>query len=370
MSTPIPNVNNASKEELIKELTVRSVKPEHTFQALRAQARAFNKKLKHTSNADSEINDSDCDSEVETTGNNSDGVINSEDKGKVTIIKETKIIYKESSSRGLGNWDYKFDGKTCVRDFLCLLDERCRSRGITHKEIVKSFSEILDGIALLWYRSVYTPDLKWEDLSNLLIKQFEGEGKQLELKTELFNLKQPKGMSVFEFTLRMKALNNKLDAKLPEAELLQLAMKALLPSYANLLAARDFISFEELSKAAAKLESLTEASTSSSSNSKMVDLPEKPNNFGKFSSFNYKSRFDNRHNSSSFHQKQQRLPNSFNNVVYTRKPPPPPNIRIICDYCKKNGHKVTECWKKASAKKNDDKVGTVHSGTKPHNQKN
>lgn len=368
MSTPIPNVNNASKEELIKELTLRSVDPATTFEALRKQARAFNITLKQSC-AQSEGDNSVCDSEDDASGSNSDDELNNETKGKVTLIKKTKIIYKKSSAHGLGNWDYKYDGKTCVRDFLLLVDERCRSRGISHDELMKSFTEILDGIALLWYRSIYHSDLKWEDFSNLLIKQFEGEGKQLDLKAELFNLRQPKGMSVFEFSLRMKALNNKLDAKLPEPELLQLAMKALLPTYANLLAARDFVSFEDLTRAAARLESLSEVPTSSSSNFKDVEFPEKSTNYRKFSSSDNKYSFNLQHKNSYSHQKQQRPPNTYNKVVYTRNQPSPPNNRIICDFCNKSGHKVTECWKKASGTKNA-KVGTVHSGTKPHNQKN
>lgn len=370
MSGPIENINGKTKDDLSMELTSRNLLPANTLEEMRVQARNHNKTIKVAQIVEQVENDTNTDEDSDSSAK---------------VIKYTKIIYNESQAptATINNWHIKFDGSTCVREFIQQIDEKCRTRNVKHRDIVRCFPDILEGLALLWFRSIYTPDLTWDSLKSLLIRQFEGSDRQIDLKIELFNMKQSTGMSAFEFTLRMKAQNNKLDSKLPENELLQLSMRALLPMYTNLLASRDINTFEELTNATQKLESFSPPNTekqpspSTSFATKVYTKDNsdnaKPNrqHYNKY--FNntnnqspplYNNKYYNRttnyqprpghsfnnqnHNTNPAKQYQRGFSNNNKEKEINSSPKNPSDNRIICNYCKKLGHRMSDCRKKAS----------------------
>lgn len=373
------NINNASKEELIKEITSRSLEPASTSHALRSQARAYNKALKMPTISETDMDSSDSDSENQTVHN-------------PTIIKHTKIIYRESPTINVENWKIKFDGKSSVREFLSLIEEKCRTKNFSHDNLVRVFPDLLDGLALLWFRAIYHSELKWDELSKLLVSQFEAEDLQTDLKVKLFNMKQPKGMSVLEFSLRMKSLNNMLEAKLPEQELLRLAKKALLPMYTNLLVSRDILTFEQLTTYAGKLESFAtpqEESATSPSFQKKADANYGNNmevKFGHnnkasmdnntstyrrtgFPQNNYRRSFNNNTNNAGhkysntndgFRYNKPSSSSFNNNNVNTQGASRTFVRNQVCLYCNKPGHVVADCRKKAAGA-NNSKVGGINN---------
>lgn len=355
MSTPIANINNASKEELITELTLRHIVPKSSFEELRKQARDFNKSHKETTSKDGGYEKLDTDSEGEM-------------QGKHTIIKKTTIIYKEPTVTNVDNWKLRFDGKSNVREFLLLLNEKCRTRNISHENLLRVFPELLDGLALLWYRSIYREDLEWEELSHLLIKQFEPNDLQTDLKIKLFNMRQPKDMSVLEFTLNMKALNNMLDAKLPENELLKLAKKALSPKYTNLLVSRDMDSFEQLTTHAGNLESFLTSDKEFASSSAGFERSDTKNTYNKGERYVPSSKINfnnNDYRRPSYNFKQPIKQNDSNiNNNYSRQNQSCPSKshptyneqgrsrtftrKVTCQFCNIPGHSIENCRKKAA----------------------
>lgn len=386
MSTPIPNINGASKEVLIKELKDRNIDPSSTSHELRLQARAYNKGIKMP--AISEVDSESSDSELDDTTIK-----------KAHIIKQTKIIYRDSHSNNVDGWKLKYDGKSSVREFLLLIEEKCRTKNFNHDHLVRVFPDFLEGLALLWFRSIYTQDLKWDDLSKLLIRQFEANDLQTDLKIQLFNMTQPKGMSVLEFTLRMKSLNNMLEAKLPEIELLRLAKKALLPMYTNLLVSRDISTFEQLTTHAGNLESYASLSDDFGSfnvSQPKADLPvtKKSEKFDRTTRQTHNFNNNNFHRNQGYSQNQYRKPNNNNysnnytkvslgnkdnNYKYNKPSSSTSNTytktahensrtfynKPFCSYCKLSGHVIEDCRKKDS-RSNNPKVGAIND--KAHNK--
>lgn len=377
MSTPIPNINNASKEDLIRELSSRSLEPTTTSHALRSQARAYNKALKMPTISEKDMDSSDSDSESRTVNN-------------PTIIKQTKIIYRESPSTNFDNWKLKFNGKSNVREFLLLLKEKCRTRNISQENLVRVFPELLDGLALIWFRSIYREDLEWEELSRLLIKQFEPNDLQTDLKIKLFNMRQPKDMSVLEFTLNMRALNNMLDAKLPENELLKLAKKALSPKYTNLLVSRDIDSFEQLTTHAGNLESLLTSDKEFASSSAGFDISDNKNTTNKVERYvpSSKPNFNNndyRRPSYNYRQPNKQNNSNINNNYYSSQNQSSPNKshpanneqgrsrtftrKVTCQFCNIPGHSIENCRKKA-ALPHKNHVGALNNVNSSEKSKN
>lgn len=377
MSSVIEDINGKSKEALSSELTSRNITPALTLEEMRSQARIFNKefKLKKVLQKIDEETQSDSES----------------DSGSKKI-KYTKVIYNEAKSftSSLSNWDIMYDGHTCVREFIAQVEEKCRTRNLKYSDLVRCFPDILCGVALLWFRNIYHSDLTWNELSNLLIKQFENNNRQIELKKNLFNMTQKDGVSVFEFSLKMQQINNMLESKLSDTELLQLCMKALLPSYNNLLACRDFNTFTELTEATNKLESLNISnSTGSRSN---FNKPRINSNYHNYSnnfrydnnkhSFQHNSYRNNNNNSKNNYNKyynETTTGNQFNNnntrLFYNQRSKPnvandyknketshnyqgSNNNNIYCSFCNIRGHLLSDCRKKASCNPNP-RVGSL-----------
>lgn len=399
MSTTIDNINSRSKDELSADLLSRNITPDGTLEEMRIQARRHNKNIKISEAIEHHERSVNPDNDSEFGSN---------------YIKYTKVIYNESNSSSssststINNWNIKFDGNSCVRDFILEIEEKCRIRNVRHDDLVRCFPDILDGLALLWFRSIYTPDLTWNELSILLIKQFETNNRQIELKSQLFSMKQPAGMSVFEFTLRMQKHNNMLDSKLPLSELLQLCMRALLPIYINLLASRDFNSFSELTEATNKLESystskLLENNSSSFSNDNPLKDDKKNyftnsrgsnnNNFNSNRNSSYRDTYNNRstdynykqnnnivynnnkqysgnsanNNNTRFFYNNQSKKNTSNDYREKEMCHPEPNStknNIYCSFCKLKGHLLSDCRKRRQNNPNPRVASVKHGDSK------
>lgn len=215
-------------------------------------------------------------------------------------------------------------------------------------------------------------------------------------------MKQSTGMSAFEFILRMKAHNNMLDSKLSDSELLQLAMRALLPMYTTLLASREINTFQELNDATKKFESFATSDTvkqptpSSSYASKVFsnnDSEFNSKHYNKYSNNNKVERYvpasKSNFNNSTYRRPQNNYVPSYgqqynkSNYVATNQPathksPPGHNVqgfpkstqnKIICQFCKIPGHTAENCRKKAAIASKT-RIGTIHNEYNSENTEN
>lgn len=346
----ISDINGLSKEEMIKVLTERNIVPEGTLSSMREQARSFNKNLKEGDTSDINIGgDNSGSTQNTTTGNNN--ITNFEKPTTVTNNYYQSVI---TSSSSVHSWGLKFSGSTDVRDFILRIEEISRSRNVELSSVVTSFSDLLEGRALAWYRTIFDDSLTWSTLKKILIARFDVCTNQTEALKALFAMKQKFSQAIVEYVEDVQLANLRLDVPLSEEQLVDLVCDSLQPKYALAIAYFSEKSLSALVSVCTKFDKLS------------VDKPvphfnasPKPN----FSKSSYSSYSNRAHysqqpcppqaqgshtprgssNQASFSPRASSSNSSFNSKK-----------TFNCFYCKEQGHtkKYCEKWKKDSLNQN------------------
>lgn len=146
----------------------------------------------------------------------------------------------------LSKFRYKFNGKTCVREFLTNFDEYCVARDIADNHILNSFAEVLTDSALKWFRSVRPNILTWQRLRLELLKRFDKLNFDYQLEFDLRTRKQRQGETLSDFIIDLVDMSNRLTIPLQDLALLEILRHNMLPSYSMHLLGRNIISIDEL----------------------------------------------------------------------------------------------------------------------------
>lgn len=130
----------------------------------------------------------------------------------------------------------KYDGTTCVRAFLQKINEFRVGRNISSTRLFTSASEIFSGDALHWYRSVKDKVNDWDQLSELLTKDFGQFDYDYRLMSEIRNRTQGENENITIYLAIMSELFSRLSNSLTETEKLNILLHNIRPCYANVLA--------------------------------------------------------------------------------------------------------------------------------------
>lgn len=343
----ISDINGLTKEEMIQVLTERNIVPEGTLASMREQARSFNKSLKEGDSSDNNIGgDNSGSTQNNTTGNNN--VTNFEKPTTVTNNYYQSVI---SSSSSVHSWGLKFSGSSDVRDFILRIEEISRSRNVELSSVVTSFSDLLEGRALAWYRTIFDDSLTWPILKKLLIARFDVCSNQTEALKALFAMKQKFNQAIVEYVEDIQLANLRLDVPLSEEQLVDLVCDSLQPKYALAIAYFSEKSLSALVSVCTKFDKLS------------VDKPVPHFNASPRPNFPKPSYSNRAHypqpscppqaqgsytprgsfNQASFSPRASSSNSSFNSKK-----------TFSCFYCKEQGHtkKYCEKWKKDSFKQN------------------
>lgn len=135
----------------------------------------------------------------------------------------------------LFKWHINFDGSGSVLDFIDKVEDRIYSRGATESEVLQGFTDILEGSALIWFRSIRTYIDNWESLKDALILKYEQLNYRPRLENELRNSKQLDHESMNDFITRLDTMNARLTPRITDMALLEIIKMNVSPKYHTLL---------------------------------------------------------------------------------------------------------------------------------------
>ncbi|RVE39953.1 hypothetical protein evm_015397 [Chilo suppressalis] len=99
------------------------------------------------------------------------------ERRKVYLIKDRRI--------NLNSFNLKYDGSTCVRNFIERLEEIRHAREIPQSRMLTAFSDLLEDSALIWYRSNKDNFNSYSDLLINLREDFDIPDFEIDLKNKL-----------------------------------------------------------------------------------------------------------------------------------------------------------------------------------------
>lgn len=129
----------------------------------------------------------------------------------------------------------KFEGNSCVRSFLQRVNELCHAKGIPTDKILTHATEIFTGGALHWYRSIRDSVSSWDELANLLKRDFDQSDYDYRLLTEIRARTQGESENIVIYLSIMTGLFSRLTKALSEEDKLELLLHNIRPCYANIL---------------------------------------------------------------------------------------------------------------------------------------
>lgn len=133
-------------------------------------------------------------------------------------------------------WNLRYDGSSCVREFLERVEELALSRSVSNNLLFVGAFELFEGIALDWLRVNHSSFKTWEELVAGLINEFEVLDYDHRLVAQLRSTFQLPKESLGTFITRILIINKRLNKKLPDADILEILLSNMLPRYIQKLA--------------------------------------------------------------------------------------------------------------------------------------
>lgn len=154
-------------------------------------------------------------------------------------------------------WGIKFSGEPSsdsVADVLQRIEELSESRGITKDKLFRSVYDLLEGPALVWYRSVHRSITSWDEFVRQLKLEFQPLDYVNELWNEIFHRMQGPDEKVGTYFACMINLFSRLPTPTTEAQRLNVIRRNLTPYFLNHLGTSVTVTVEELKAACKQLE--------------------------------------------------------------------------------------------------------------------
>lgn len=241
---------------------------------------------------------------------------------------------------------HTFNGKSCPRSFLQKIEEYCLARGLSKDLLISQAFEIFTDNALHWFRFKYNqnPNLTWNELSSLLIKDFGGFDYDHKLLEAIRNRTQGRDEPIVIYISIISGMFSRLSKKLSEMEQLQIILRNIRPCYSVFVALKDIDSIDSLLATCQNYEKFLDRDKQF----KEPNLQQNPLT----AEFNYKhstSSLANPPNSSGNSRPPLPFANKFNppykypsrqinSLTQTRSQESP-----FCVRCRKQGHTLNTC---------------------------
>lgn len=130
----------------------------------------------------------------------------------------------------------KYDGKSCVRNFIQRITEIQASRNVSDTQMFSLASEIFLGNALNWFRSVKDTFTEWKVLLSSLKETFDEPGCDFRLIQQIYSHKQKEDESFTDFMSTMASFFSKLSKPMSEENKLDILLNNIKPCYTPTLA--------------------------------------------------------------------------------------------------------------------------------------
>jgi hypothetical protein len=163
-------------------------------------------------------------------------------------------------------WGITFSGKVSemsVNSFLERVEEYRVARGVSTHELLVSAVDLLEGPALIWYRSVRSTVHSWEEFVRLIRLEYLPFDYEHELWSEIRHRVQGAEESVGAYFACMINLFNRLPVRPSEAERLNILRRNLLPYFIHGIGLIDIETVSQLMATCKKLEVTKSLATAS-----------------------------------------------------------------------------------------------------------
>lgn len=130
----------------------------------------------------------------------------------------------------------KFNGETCVREFIQRVDEFITARNIPFSRIFSMATEIFTDKALHWFRFVKDGITSWEELRRQLKQDFDRPDFDRNFKKEIEARTQGINENITIYISVMAGMFSRLSRPLSEEEKLDIILHNIRPCYANIIA--------------------------------------------------------------------------------------------------------------------------------------
>ena len=173
-----------------------------------------------------------------------------------------KVTEPSSSSQSpnIVKWNLKFDGRSNPRSFLEAVREHASAYGFDDSKLFRSAFCLFSEQGLLWYRGVKDQVSSWQELSDLLLEEFDPVDYDYRLLGEIRSRTQGADEPTHIYFAVMCCMFARLKAPLSESNKLEILMHNVRPCFSEHLALHDVQSIAELKEKCRKLESARQRS--------------------------------------------------------------------------------------------------------------
>lgn len=147
-----------------------------------------------------------------------------------------------------------FDGKSCVREFITEVEEYFLYKNFDEILLVGSFTDLLSGIALKWFRTVRFRIPSWRELKVALLKRFDRPDFDYFLEHDLRTRKQKSSESLPDFITDILDMASRLSSPLLDAVLVNIIKHNMLSIYTPFIFGKYIDSVEQFLVLAKELE--------------------------------------------------------------------------------------------------------------------
>lgn len=203
------------------------------------------------------------------------------DISQTPILVQPSIPRSDTSSsvNKVYKWGVSFTGQESpdqIFEFLTRIEELRIARGLTKADLLQSAVDIFKGTALLWYRAIKPSVHSWDQLVELLEKEFLPSHLDFTIWDKIRSYKQSVNQKSSIFIATMEALFARLHTVPSESVRLDQIMYNLHPYFSERLALHNVTSIAQLSELCRKLEDTKAKIVSSNPRNNYLHLTELP----------------------------------------------------------------------------------------------
>ena len=169
----------------------------------------------------------------------------------------SSMLFRHSTASSVFKWGIKFNGEAAeesVAEVLQRIEELRVSRGVSKDDLFCAVTDLLEGSALSWYRSVRNSITSWDDFVLRLKAEFQPLDYENDLWNEIFHRVQGPDERVGTYFSCMINLFSRLSTSTTESQRLNVIRRNLAPYYLNHLGTSVIKTVDELSVACKQLE--------------------------------------------------------------------------------------------------------------------
>lgn len=270
-------------------------------------------------------------------------------------------------------WGIKFSGEKGTlspMDFINRISDYQSSKHVTDEELFLSFSDLLEGTAYTWFRSLrnlgFAAPKTWAELRGKLLQDFEKNMTDFmfDLEHSIRQCQQTEDTTVISFfaLIEEKFVQLSTFKQISQDEQIRIIRRNLLPSFKEALTFQVFQTVDELKKACKRIEDIRSQNSISLSKEVVKDVPSNEQkhvtftsdylpgtNFGHSPSFGQQQTNSKRTTPNPFSRQifsDHRLPSqSHENKGAVPKTNRPDINSIVCFKCGLKGHYANKCSK-------------------------